>query len=319
MPASRKPRMFRLLFILTLSLLLFSTCHVGADNTMLKKPGSIDSLHNAKQITAFIHQIDSNYRKFILNDPVNYESRYAAFNYKRVADSLGVRPWSKADFDHNGLTDLLVIGQHNDPSILIILNKGDHYQIIPITRRSFQDHTFPVVENNKIRYTFETNSDKIYQVLPASLETITLVYKFGDFIEENPLPAEHKIEKIEYNTTGCFGTCPVFKMTIRTDRSSVWEAIRYNQFGSHKSAGTYSCTITEDKYAELTNLLNYIDFEKLQLDYAVRWTDDQQATLTITFDNGQSKTILDYGLLGTYGLNRVHQLMFNLRENQDWK
>jgi hypothetical protein len=310
--------MFRLVFILTLSLLIFSSCHVGADNSVLYKPGYIDSIQQAKQITAFIHKVDSNYKKFVVNDPVNYESRYAAFDYKRVADSLGVRPWSKADFDKNGLTDLLVIGYFYEPCILVILNKGGHYEIKQLTRSAFQDHTFPVVENNSIRYSFQSNHERINPVSPARLETVTLVYQFGDFIEENPSPANHGIEKIEYTTTGCFGTCPVFRMTIGKDRSSVWEAIRFNRFVTHKSEGTYSCTITEDNYTEITNLLNYIDFEKLHHDYAVTWTDDQHATITITYDNGKTKTILDYGLIGTYGLNRVHQLMFKLRENQDW-
>jgi len=67
------------------------------------------------------------------------------------------------------------------------------------------------------------------------------------------------------------------------------------------------------------NLLNYIDFETLQDNYAVNWTDDQTAKLKVTYDNGKVKSIRDYGLLGTYGLDRVYQLLFELRENQKWE
>jgi hypothetical protein len=61
------------------------------------------------------------------------------------------------------------------------------------------------------------------------------------------------------------------------------------------------------------------DFETLQDNYAVNWTDDQTAKLKITYDNGKVKSIRDYGLLGTYGLDRVYQLLFELRENQKWE
>ncbi len=52
--------------------------------------------------------------------------------------------------------------------------------------------------------------------------------------------------------------------------------------------------------------------------YAVNWTDDQASILEITFDNGKVKKIYDYGLIGTFGLDRVYQLLFKLRENQKW-
>ena len=65
-------------------------------------------------------------------------------------------------------------------------------------------------------------------------------------------------------------------------------------------------------------MLNYIYFETLQDNFAVTWTDDQTATLKITYDSGKVKSISDYGLIGTYGLDRVYQLLYELRENQKW-
>ena len=53
--------------------------------------------------------------------------------------------------------------------------------------------------------------------------------------------------------------------------------------------------------------------------YAVNWSDDQTSILTITYDGGKTKTIKDYGLVGTFGLNRVYDLIFKLRDNQQWR
>jgi hypothetical protein len=57
----------------------------------------------------------------------------------------------------------------------------------------------------------------------------------------------------------------------------------------------------------------------LQNNYAVNWTDDQTCTLTITYNNEQTKTITDYGEIGTNGLRIIYDRLFALRKNQKWK
>ena len=50
-----------------------------------------------------------------------------------------------------------------------------------------------------------------------------------------------------------------------------------------------------------------------------RQTDGQTCGLKITYDNGKTKIIHDYGLIGTFGLDRTYEMLFNLRKNQTWK
>lgn len=169
-----------------------------------------------------------------------------------------------------------------------------------------------------IKYYFESEPEWGKRQGERKLKQITLVYKFGDFIEENQTSTIHIIEKIEYSTTACFGTCPIFNLTINENKVAQWNAEEYNEINKKVVRGIFNSKITEDKYNEIVNLLNYIDFETLQDNYAVRWTDDQSSTLKITYDNGKIKSIHDYGLIGTYGLDRVYQLLFKLRENQKW-
>ena len=63
----------------------------------------------------------------------------------------------------------------------------------------------------------------------------------------------------------------------------------------------------------------YKEFSDLKDKYEVNWSDDQTSTLIITYDGGKTKKIIDYGLVGTFGLNRIHDLIFKLRDNQDWR
>ena len=154
-----------------------------------------------------------------------------------------------------------------------------------------------------------------------TLQQKDLIFKFGDFIEFNKSPKTYKIEKIEYTTGMCFGTCPAFSIEINKDRKGTFKAEYYNTKtkNSKEVNGTFKTDINEKSYSEIIGLLNYIDFPNLKDDYSVSWTDDQTCNLTITYNNGQKKKIKDYGLIGTYGLDRLYQLFFELRFNQNWK
>lgn len=306
--------MIKAFFQIVILLTLFQPCKGQTDNNVLRKANYIDSIQNVKQITDLILRVNDGYKEFKINDKLQFSGKKC----QNLRDSLKVQPWTKADFDNNGLTDILVIGNWNDHSVICILDKDDKHEIKPITRRSFQDCTFPVVENNKIKYFFESEPERGKWDEPRKLKQITLAYKFGNFIEENQTPANHKIEKIEYSTTGCYGLCPIFKLTINSDKTAKWYAEMFNQVNNEEVSGNFNSNITKDKYNDIVNLLNYIDFEMLQDNYAVNWTDDQSSTLKITYDNGKVKSIHDYGLIGTYGLDRVYQLLFELRENQTW-
>jgi hypothetical protein len=299
-------------------LMLFQSCEGQANSVVLNKPNFIDSIKNVTQINNLITKVDRIYKDFKINTELKFENRYSGKDYKKIADSLKVQPWTKADFDNNGLTDILIVGKWDDHCVICILDKGEKYELKRITRRSFQNCTFPIVEDNKIKYYFESEPERGNWEKQEQLQSTTLIYKFDDFIEENKKSATHKINKIEYSTSGCFGTCPIFNLTIISDRTAKWTAEMHNEIAKKELKGNFQATITQDKFDELINLLNYLDFENLKDRYAVGWTDDQSSTLEITYDNGKIKLIHDYGLIGTYGLDRVYQMIFELRENQKW-
>jgi len=298
---------------------IFQTCQGQTDSSAGKRRNYIDSINSAQQLTQLISKVDKKYKDFKINESLTFASSYSGKDYKKIFDSLKVQPWTKADFDNNGLTDILIIGTWSEHHILCILDEGDnHYEIKSITRRSFQECTFPVVRNNKIIFYFESYPQRGSWDIPLKLEHIILTYQFGDFIEENLAPPSHKIETIEYSTSGCFGTCPIFEMVINSDGTASWFAARYNAINKKEVKGHFTSRINIGKHNEIVSLLNYIDFSKLQNTYAVDWTDDQSSTLKITYDNGKTKLIEDYGLIGTYGLDRLYQMLFELRTNEKW-
>ncbi len=82
--------------------------------------------------------------------------------------------------------------------------------------------------------------------------------------------------------------------------------------------GVYRTNLNKDAFLKFNEMIDYLDFENLNNSYAVGWTDDQTCTLKITYDNGKVKSIIDYGLLGTFGLNNLYHQITSLRNTEKW-
>lgn len=290
-----------------------------------QKNSKIDKLNSKEDIENLIHSFDKKYEKFTLKPINEFKSNFRTDEYcKRISDSLDItKSFYKADFDNNGYTDLLAIGNYYDFKIFIVMNNQNDSLKIKSLTRSFQQCTFPKIINDTIiRYYQMTESDWLEGKTTRTLKFDDLVYKYGDFIEYNPKVNDYSIQKIEYQTTGCFGTCPIFFISIDKNRQGIFKAQSYNlETGDSKKEilGTFHTTLKESSFKKIINLLNYIDFPNLKDNYTVPWTDDQTSTLTITYGNGQVKNIRDYGLIGTYGLDRLYELLFEVRFNQYWQ
>lgn len=133
---------------------------------------------------------------------------------------------------------------------------------------------------------------------------------------------KYDIERIEYFTSVCFGTCPQFKIEIDKNREAVYEAIRFNfseEFGAPSPEGTFKGEISKNDFDLILKKLNEMDFPALQDNYRVNYTDVQTANLKIIYDGGKEKIITDYGMMGTPELKEIYQLFLELRENQNWE
>lgn len=295
------------------SLLFLTAINFCYGQKVNKHHNKINDLKNSKEVENFLKLINNTYADFKVVENL----KEIPDKCRRIYDSLQIRPYEKADFDNNGFKDLLVIGYYSrTPLVLCILDSGNnHFSIERIPSRDFiADWTFPKVIRNKAGvsikyYTFKyTRYSKI-----TEFDSTQLIYKFGGFIDKSSAPKDYHIEKIEYETTMCFGRCPAFGLIISNDLTAAYNAMKYNN-----PNGRFTGVIDKAQYKEITSLLNYIDFPSLKDKYSVDWTDDQSCRLIITYDGGKVKTIGDYGLIGTYGLRRAYNLLFDLRKNKGW-
>lgn len=256
----------------------------------------------------------------------------------RLAKKLKVnKRFYKADFDQNGIPDLLTIGEqcfkdgHTmrcDYSPLIILNFRDSRPKIEYIQLDLPSGGLFVPRVQRI------NGQDLLEIQRASVNQgynnainvpkTLLTYKFGGLIEYRAKPVKSlPIMKIEFSTGPCFGTCPVFELRIDDQQNAKFVAQEYNfnQDWEHVQEGIegeFHTRIKDADYQKMIEILNYIDLSSLKSYYSVPWTDDQDVKLTVRFGDEDRVMVNDYGKIGTYGLARLYQILFDLRRNQNW-
>ena len=132
--------------------------------------------------------------------------------------------------------------------------------------------------------------------------------------------------KIHYEAGACFGFCPMFKITINPDRTAVIDAERFtftdgkskDDFSGTKE-GVFKATIKEADYNKLVSMLDSLNLKSLKNYYGDKnVTDLPTSYLNITFADGTSKHIEDYGKHGTEDLQAVYEFIEGLRKSQTW-
>lgn len=273
-------------------------------NVKSQRLSRIDSLMTAKDIEDFVNNEKNkmNYR-LSLEDKLKYDWYCGVIN-----DSLKPqKTWWKADFDLNGLTDLLITrNTYDGPETVYILDKGDSFELKELSMgKLYEQCSFAIPVNNKIAYYSIKILDR-YGTLSKLIKQ-DLVYRNGSFIEENPNPVRHHILEIELEAGGSYRINSSTKIEIVSNRDIITTVTRNNR------SEIYSSRLSQEKYKEIIDLLNYIDFENLHDEYHVSYSDAATSHLKITYDDLKVKTIRDYGGMGTRGLRKLYNTLLSLK------
>lgn len=281
---------------------------------------AIDSLITKADVQKFLMQhVDSYFKKHPAFADADRNFRYTNVDSISKNKKFPKPCFLKGDIDGNGQTDLVV----NGANLFVVLSLDTGYIIKTIDRGTFLSETYWLADTindgqlmikigKPIWNRRQIDNDRFaYDSL--SMQYSILLYKYGGFVEYNPKPIDYGIDSITIKTGYCFGSCPVFEMTINNKRQVFYNAINYN-----KQTGKYKGSINNSKFDTLIDLVNYTDFPSLKDSYEVDWTDDQTATLTIYYNQGAKKEITDYGEIGTFGLERIYNMFFAMRGQIDW-
>jgi len=263
----------------------------------------IDKLHTLDDVKAFLKHLAK-------NDSVDFFGG----EKKDSAENLSKVKFLKIDVNNDGLTDLLI----NGTDLFVLIDDGhNNFFGYYIDKGTFLSRKYVLVDidssqnqpkiiiKNYDRHVNAPSSNPVYD---------TLIVKYNGFVEYTNKPEVNKIKEIAISTTTCFGTCPVYDLAISADGSATFNAKRYL-----KKKGLFNATIDKTTLADLFALTNYIRISSLKDNYAVNWTDDQTIILTVTFIDGSSKTINDYGMIGTFGLENLYDSLRKIRSLTKWE
>lgn len=103
-----------------------------------------------------------------------------------------------------------------------------------------------------------------------------------------PKVKDWKTVKITLARTGCFGTCPSYKIEVHGDGSVLYEGGGYVAF-----TGVHRGLVPQSNVIELVKLFEQADYYSLQNEYRSNITDNPTQTTSIEID-GRRKEIVDY-------------------------
>jgi hypothetical protein len=116
-----------------------------------------------------------------------------------------------------------------------------------------------------------------------------------------------QITEVTLERTACFGTCPIYKVTLRSDGTILYEGQRFVQM-----MGTYRGTAYGfDRLAKFILKENYFD---LKDDYSANVTDMPSAITSVVRD-GKRKMINDYGGFGPVELWAIETAIDGILKN----
>jgi hypothetical protein len=282
----------------------------------------IDSLRTNSDVAAFLQWVNNDfsnekYNKIEVRDNAVLMRDLACDG---MAEKWQIKSWEKADLNGDGRTDLLAILYWYDYGVYAVMDKGnDQFNFLTLSYNVSEkcELAKPIKVNDQPLLLFYQKKAVFHK--PGKgvkrMDVIdTLVYRHGDFIEVNNQPSGYLIDSIQFRTNHCFGSCPVFTISMDKNGNAVYNAQTYNP-----KHGNFSGAINQKELEEITDLINYLEIKKLDDNYAVSWTDDQTAWLRVRFADGSVKEIKDYGMRGTFGLRSLYKKFFELRTNQEWK
>lgn len=98
-----------------------------------------------------------------------------------------------------------------------------------------------------------------------------------------------KIKRVSFYCSGCFGTCPSFKMEMNPDGTVKYDGYHYVQ-----RVGLYEGQSSPEFWEFLIEKAKYIDFSNWKEKYEAPWTDDQSCSLVFETNKGIFRTYI-YG------------------------
>jgi len=120
-------------------------------------------------------------------------------------------------------------------------------------------------------------------------------------------------ESISLERTPCFGSCPVYRVTLHRSGRAEFEAKAFLP-----KIGAFTGQVDLPTFARLCYALDNSRFNNFQEKYRANLTDDTACIITVSTGKSR-KTVTDYGAIGPIQLWTIEELIDGVRERIVWK
>ncbi len=138
-------------------------------------------------------------------------------------------------------------------------------------------------------------SGKLITMLTDDTLTLTgsdgkkMVFLRNEYIlDKDPL-----FDQIALSSSGCFGSCPIINIIIKSSGDVVYYGEMYVD-----KLGFYETHISEEEFSRIESEFRKADILKLKKEYSVSWTDDEAISTTFCNRDTIINSIEDYGKAG---------------------
>jgi len=249
------------------------------------------------------------------------------FKSDTLSKTWETKSWQKADLNNDKRTDLVVTCHWYVYDNYVVMDNGnDTFKLISLRYNSEVCELVNVIpyRNQNLIVFHGIDTDILNRYFRP--RTDTLIYKFDNFIEYNKHPPKYNIDSViltngHIEQGGC-ASCPDFNMTIAKNSNLSFDNYKYGgtlvktkegyriDSFSVKTAPLSKSKLSTNERKKIFDLIKYLDIKRLKNQYAVPWTDASTSTIRLKFKDGTSKTIVDYGSYGTFGLRALFQKLY---------
>lgn len=279
-------------------------------------PVQIAAIQTDAQLLELIRPFGWEFEEAVLGDSAVVA--YRPYRSTRFA-VRGAQTWFKADFDHNGLLDLLVLARRKDiPFVFCVLDKGNGK--LSVVRNFYKavDRRFPVARiiqkngQDLLEYAdYARGHGPRGQLQNRQIQVLT--YVSGGFVEYNSHPEKHRIQQLTYEGHSVYHESIRTRIIIKQDSIIFWQQKTDIRDSASVTRQENKHILLSAQCQELTDLLNYIGFSRLQDEYEQNPGNHRtHVKMTIEYDNGRRKFIDDHYGNATTGLRRLYVLLHEL-------
>lgn len=121
------------------------------------------------------------------------------------------------------------------------------------------------------------------------------------------------VTEIVMKRTPCFGTCPVYTVQLQRDG-----AVTYTGEQNVEHVGRRVGWISAAEFARVAVFIELQGFADFEAWYRAGGTDLPTTSVSVSYEDGRSKTVADYGSSGPPSLWAIHRLLDGVLVQTRW-